>query len=133
LPPPTDAVVSIRLAREPIDPENIFLYHKTTQRQVYQQAQNAYATRDDVDDVLLWNSHQDVTETAIGNIMVQYEGQWLTPPVSCGLLAGTYRAWLLDQGKVQEQVISLDLLKQCQQICRINSVRGCELVCLHLD
>jgi para-aminobenzoate synthetase/4-amino-4-deoxychorismate lyase len=39
------------------------------------------------------------------------------------LLAGTYRAQLLDEGAIQERVITVDEFKQCKEIFLINSVR----------
>ncbi|MEM8605183.1 MAG: aminodeoxychorismate synthase component I [Cyanobacteria bacterium P01_H01_bin.121] len=125
LTPASDRIVRLCIAPAPIDPEDIFLYHKTTQRQVYEQAKQ-YAQSQGVDDAVLWNPQGQITETAIANIMVQYQGEWLTPPVECGLLGGTYRAWLLAAGKVQEQVVTLEMLSQSEQICRLNSVRGSE-------
>ena len=40
-----------------------------------------------------------------------------------GLLAGTFRAWLLDQGKIRERVMKIEDLKRCSKIYLINSVR----------
>lgn len=113
----------IRLANQPIDPHDRFLYHKTTQRQVYEQA---YQTHLDYDDVLLWNPKREITESCIANVIVQYRSAWLTPPIDCGLLAGTYRAWLLDQGKIKEEIISFKILEECEQILLANSVQGCQ-------
>jgi hypothetical protein len=39
------------------------------------------------------------------------------------LLAGTFRAWLLDQGKIQEQIKKVSDLKKCSKLFLINSVR----------
>jgi para-aminobenzoate synthetase/4-amino-4-deoxychorismate lyase len=97
-----------------------FLYHKTTHRQVYDAAQ---ASRADCDDVLLWNERGEITEACIANVVVQLDGKLLTPPVECGLLPGTFRAHLLDQGKVREEIITVDTLKQCTRIYVVNSVR----------
>ena len=120
----------IRLASKPINPDNRFLYHKTTERHAYEQARNEHP---DCDDVLLWNINREVTESCIANVIVQYRSRWLTPPVHSGLLAGTYRAWLLDQGKVEEAVIPLEMLDQCEQIFLTNSIRGCQLAKLIRD
>lgn len=120
----------VRLAPTPIDPQNPFLYHKTTHRQVYREAQNACS---DCEDVLLWNPDREVTESCIANLVIRVGDQWLTPPVRCGLLPGTYRAWLLEQHKIQEQVISVDQLKQAPEFYLINSVRGWQTAVLIQD
>jgi para-aminobenzoate synthetase / 4-amino-4-deoxychorismate lyase len=113
--------LNVCLAPLPIDSSHVFLYHKTTHRQVYEQARQACP---DYDDVILWNGNGELTESCIGNLVVAIAGQWYTPPVSCGLLAGTYRAWLLEQGVIQERVIRVKELADCSQIFLVNSVRG---------
>jgi len=108
------------LAPTPIDSANPFLYHKTTNRVVYEQALSAcpgYA------DVLLWNEKGEVTESSIANIVVELDSGLYTPPIPCGLLPGTYRAYLLEQGKVRERVIRKEDLARSAHIYLVNSVR----------
>ena len=111
---------TVALAREPVSSENVFLYHKTTNRSVYEAAR---ASQPDSDEVLLWNEHEELTEATTANIVVKLAGELLTPPVRCGLLAGVFRGRLLTEGVVREQVISLKDLVRCQEIYLINSVR----------
>ena len=73
--------------------------------------------------MLLYNEHGEVTETTRGNIVVRLGDDLWTPPVSCGLLAGTYRAKLLAEGKIRERVIPLEMLAKCDELFFINSVR----------
>ncbi|NJN32027.1 MAG: aminodeoxychorismate synthase component I [Synechococcales cyanobacterium RM1_1_8] len=108
------------LAAQPIDPNNPFLYHKTTQRQVYEQAQ---AARPGVDEVILWRDRQTITEGCIANVILDWRGELITPPISAGLLGGTFRAWLLDQGKLRERAITVDMLRQVPQFFLVNSLR----------
>ncbi|MBS1251223.1 MAG: Aminodeoxychorismate synthase component 1 [Anaerolineales bacterium] len=110
----------IRLAPAPVDSANRFLYHKTTHRAVYADAHDACP---DCDDVLLWNERGEITETTIANVVVELDGELVTPPVDCGLLAGTFRAWLLDQRQIREQTITIEDLKESDEIYLINSVR----------
>ena len=112
--------VSLAIAKEHINIYNPFSYHKTTNRQIYQKIRQAYP---DYDDVLLWNERQEITETCIANVVVKLKGKLLTPPVKSGLLAGTFRAALLEQKKITEAVITLSDLPQCEAIYLINSVR----------
>lgn len=109
-----------RLAATPIDQRSPFLYHKTTERRVYEQAR---AAAPDVDEVILWNSWGEVCEGCISNIVMDWQGQKITPPVESGLLPGCFRAWLLDQGTVREQVVTLEMLEQTSHFFLINSVR----------
>ncbi len=110
----------VKLARTPIDSAEIFLYHKTTHRGIYE---NAKRDEEQCDDVLLWNERREMTETCVSNIVVDLDGDRITPPVDSGLLAGTFRARLLEEGRIREQVLKIDDLKRCSRIYLINSVR----------
>jgi para-aminobenzoate synthetase/4-amino-4-deoxychorismate lyase len=118
----------LALAKSPVNTRDPFLYHKTTRRDVYEQA---LAAAGDCDDVLLWNAEGNLTECSIGNIVLRLQGKLRTPPVSCGLLAGTFRRKLLRENVIEERVIGLPELADAEAIYLINSVRGwvsCELV-----
>ena len=107
----------VRLAEQPIDSKDIFLYHKTTRREAYP------ACAPSLDDVLLYNENNELTEFTIGNLVVEINGELFTPPISCGLLAGTFRAQLLETGKIKEHIIQKDELEKCSKVFLINSVR----------
>ena len=112
----------IHLARHAVDSENdLFLYHKTTRRQTYD---NHMAEFPGYDDVLLFNEHRELTESCRANLVVETDNKMYTPPVSCGLLEGTYRRYLLEQDRIEERVIKLDELSDCSRIMLANSVRG---------
>ena len=115
-----DTVVRLRLAVEPVDKSHPFLYHKTTQRSMYESARAAVT---DCDDVVLWNQDREVTETTIANIVIERNGRLITPPISSGLLACTYREHLLNNGEIEEGIITLDDLTSADHIFTINSVR----------
>jgi para-aminobenzoate synthetase/4-amino-4-deoxychorismate lyase len=112
--------VRLELAASPIDASDVFLYHKTTHREVYAAAQNGCR---EGDDELLYNQLGEMTETLRGNLVVRCGDDLWTPPVSCGLLPGTYRAQLLAEGKIRERVVPLEMLSQCDELFFINSVR----------
>ncbi|MGJ3245209.1 MAG: aminodeoxychorismate synthase component I [Elainellaceae cyanobacterium] len=126
---PTHGPVRLRLASQAIDSTDPFLYHKTTHRQVYDEAR---AGCSDCDDVLLWNESGHVTESCIANLVVQIGHKQYTPPICCGLLAGTFRAWLLEQHKIEERVISREDLYRVDRLYLINSVRGWQEATLQL-
>ena len=112
--------LNVCLAKAPVDSRNVFLFHKTTQREVYESARRGFR---EVDDVLLYNEFGELTEFTIGNLVVELNGQWLTPPISCGVLAGTFRAYLVETGQVLEKAITVDQLNKCTKIFRVNSIR----------
>ena len=117
---PTTAPARLGVAPAPIDPSDVFLFHKTTNRTQYDQAKGADIG---VDDVILWNPDGLVTESTLGNIVAEIGGRKLTPPVACGLLAGTFREQLLAEKAVEEAAITLDELRAASRVWLINSVR----------
>ena len=113
--------LEVSLAEEPVDSNHPFLYHKTTHRDVYSHFQAKKPSK--VFDVLLWNEAGELTEFTNGNVVLEIdEGLW-TPPISSGLLAGTYRERLIQTGRIQEKVLTFADLKKSTKIWFINSVR----------
>ena len=112
--------LQVSMAKSPVDPSNVFLYHKTTYREPYKQAK---AECPGFDDVILYNTNNEITETSIANIVVKFNGTFYTPPVKCGLLNGVFRQHLLDQGTVREKQLTVNELKNSEDIYLINSVR----------
>jgi para-aminobenzoate synthetase/4-amino-4-deoxychorismate lyase len=110
----------VKLARSPISNKNRFLYHKTTNREVY----HRHVEDSNVFDTLLWNQAGELTEFTNGNLVVKSDGKLWTPFSACGLLNGTYREELLYGGKIEERIILKKDLKNAEQLWFINSVRG---------
>lgn len=113
------------LADLPLDSRDALLRHKTSHRDVYDRA---LAAHPEVDDVLLWNERGELTETCAGNVVVEIDGRRLTPPLSSGLLPGTFRAHLLERHEIEEAVLPVSGLGEARRLFMINSVRRwCEL------
>ena len=110
-------VFKVCIAEKPVNSKDVFLFHKTTQRETYPPVPAAF------DDVLLFNENDELTEFTIGNLVVEINGELFTPPISCGLLAGTFRNHLLETGKIKERVILKGELGKCSKIFLVNSVR----------
>lgn len=104
-----------------VNSKDRFLYHKTTNRQVYTDALNA---NPGFDDVILKNEKNEITESCFGNIIIKKKNEYLTPYYNSGLLNGTMREFLLQRKKVKEAVISESDLYEADKIFIINSVRG---------
>ncbi len=119
LDPPPDAPATLAIAESPIDPSDTFLFHKTTAREVYDRLR-----RPGADDTVLWNPAGEATETTVANLVVALGGRKVTPPVSAGLLAGTFRAELLARGEIVEAPVPLEALRGASGVWLINSVRG---------
>ncbi len=102
-----------------------FLYHKTTARKMYTQELDG-ARRKGLFDVLFCNERGEVTEGAISNIFILKNRIYYTPPVSCGLLAGTYRRYLMEQNEsaVVERVLFPEDVAKADAVYVCNTLRG---------
>ena len=110
----------VALATQPVDSADRFVFHKTTRRDFYKSQLEA---RPDCDDIIFWNERGEITESTIANVVVEMDGELFTPPVTSGLLAGTFRDHLLTEGKIKERVITIEELKNVKRFFLINSVR----------
>ncbi len=120
----------VGMSKSPVDKRDIFLYHKTTRRDLYA---NALKMCPGSDDVLLFNEEGQITESSIANVAIEVGGILYTPPLQCGLLPGTQRARLLDMGHLRERVVAVDEVLSSPQIYLLNAVRGIRKVCLSLS
>ena len=114
--------VPIQLAASPIDSRDVFLFHKTTRRAVYDGHRKALPNG--IYDALLWNECGEVTESTIANLVAEIDGVRWTPPRSAGLLAGTFRAELLENGEIREQTLTIADVADASRLWLINSLRG---------
>ena len=111
----------LELDTEPVDPSDPMLFHKTTERSVY----DLRAVRHpNADDVVLVNGAGEVTETSRANLLVQLGGRWWTPRLEAGLLPGIERGRLIDAGEVAERAITVDELRRADAIETVSSLRG---------
>ncbi|MEZ2329458.1 aminotransferase class IV family protein [Mesorhizobium sp. RCC_202] len=119
-----DKVWRLQLARVRLDSGNMLLRHKTSHREIYQQARAEYlATR--ADEVLLANERGELCEGTITNLFADFgDGVLATPRLDCGLLPGILRGALLDEGRAAEAIYSFEDLKSAKAIFVGNSLRG---------
>jgi para-aminobenzoate synthetase/4-amino-4-deoxychorismate lyase len=120
----SDSPWRLVVADDRVDSANRFLYHKTSRRDVYERAA-AQADAEGADEAVLVNEKGEVTEGARSNVFVRIDGQFWTPPVSCGLLAGVYREHILDTvEEAGERILTLEDLQRADGIFCCNGVRG---------
>jgi para-aminobenzoate synthetase/4-amino-4-deoxychorismate lyase len=127
LPAEQNPQVRLSFAPAPVSSSDVFLFHKTTQRQVYDKAR---AARPEAGDVLLWNERSEITETCTANVAAKLDGVWWTPPLACGLLAGTYRAELLAAGRLRECILTVNEVQHAEALAVLNAVRLWRAACL---
>ena len=100
-----------------VDAADVFMYHKTTHRSRYERAGAGQ-------EVMLVDDRGRITESTIANVVYRLDGQLYTPPVSDGLLPGTFRAWMLELGVVRERSLTLQELDRVGELMLVNSIRG---------
>ncbi len=121
--------VGVLLAPEhgfaPTHSGDVLLLHKTTRRADYDRAWQA-AEALGCFDMLFFNERGELTEGGRSNVFVKLDGQWVTPPLSCGVLPGVMRGVLLDDPAfgVQERVVTRDALARAQALVLTNALRG---------
>ena len=120
---PDDGGDPVRLAvsSDAVVSSDVRLFHKTVERDRYDRRRAAH---DGVDDVLLVNERDEITETTIANVAVDLGDGWVTPPLESGCLPGTYRAELIDSGHLTERVVTRRELGSALRLAVFNSVRG---------
>ena len=116
-----DETGMILLSQCRVSTADVFLYHKTTRRDIYVSEK---ANHPGCYDVIFLNEMDEVTEGTFNNIVVQLDGHLLTPAVHCGLLPGVFRQELLEKGEIREAVINAEELLKAEKVWLINSVRG---------
>ena len=117
---PRNGLQRVAFAPAPVDIGDVHLFHKTSRRSVYETARAALP---ECDDVLLWNERGEITESCTANIVADVGGDLVTPPISCGLLPGTFRDALLREGVIVERIIRKEYLRAARRIYLVNSVR----------
>jgi para-aminobenzoate synthetase/4-amino-4-deoxychorismate lyase len=111
-------------ASQRTDLHDRMLFHKTTDRRLYDESFKA-AAQAGYCDVLFLNQRGEVTEGAISNIFIEKAGRWFTPPIECGLLPGVYRRHLLEtRPGIEQRILSVQDLKSADAIYLTNAVRG---------
>jgi para-aminobenzoate synthetase/4-amino-4-deoxychorismate lyase len=124
--PPADpeAVMRFAISSSRVDSSDLFLFHKTTRRELYDREWQEHSERLGTDEVIYLNERGELAEGSRTTIFIERDGELLTPPLSAGLLPGTLRAELLAEGKAREVVLTPADLEATEAIFLGNSVRG---------
>lgn len=111
---------TIALSPLRVNSGNPFLVHKTSVRS---HIEAAVRSRKDACDVILVNEREELCETSRGNLVLDIGGTLYTPRADSGLLRGTFRDFLLDNGEIMERTLYPTDLFAARRIYMINSVR----------
>ncbi|MFC5460102.1 chorismate-binding protein [Massilia niabensis] len=122
---PLHEPVRLVLAEETTHSADVFLRHKTAIRNRYDAAWRA-AEAQGAFDALFFNERGELTEGGRSNVFVRIDGNWFTPPLSCGLLPGVMRSVMLaaPAWHARERVITRAMLERAEGIVVCNALRG---------
>lgn len=118
-----DTQWTIAIAKTLMSSANTLIQHKTSKRDVYQNARAEFS-QTDINEVILCNEKGEICEGTITNIFIRAgDDKLLTPHFNCGLLPGIYRQHLLETNQAREAVLTIDDLRQADEIYVGNSLR----------
>ena len=120
---PVPVTASLIFSEKKTEKTNPFLFHKTSRRILYDQ-ELASCRDKGFYEVIFTNTDGEITEGSITNIIIKRGGVFLTPPLSSGILPGTYREYLLTSQiiPIKEKILYPDDLLSSAEIFIINSV-----------
>lgn len=119
-----DAVMRYVVSETRLDSADIFLFHKTTRRELYDREWQQYSQSAGADEVIYLNERAELCEGSRTTIFLERDGRLFTPALACGLLPGTLRAELIAEGRAVEALLTLEDLQSADAIYLGNSVRG---------
>lgn len=107
----------IIISPKSLNSQNDLIYHKTTLRSEHIVPEGYF-------DIIYLNEKNELCEGSRSNIVLDIDGELLTPSLECGLLAGTLRGALVKNGAIKEAVLGQNELKNARKIYCLNSLRG---------
>jgi para-aminobenzoate synthetase / 4-amino-4-deoxychorismate lyase len=119
-----DAVMRYVISDVRLNSHDLFLYHKTTRRELYDSEWRNYHDTLGADEVIYLNERGELAEGSRTSIFVERGDRLLTPLLTTGLLPGTLRAALIDDGRATEARLTIEDLNGAEAVFLGNSVRG---------
>ncbi|MFZ6847967.1 aminodeoxychorismate synthase component I [Undibacterium sp. RuRC25W] len=107
------------------DSNDLFLQHKTSVRQQYDEAWQM-AEKQGAFDMVFFNEQGHLTEGGRSNILLFVHGRWVTPPLADGVLPGVMRSVVLNDSRYRltEQSLTRADLMSAERIMLCNALRG---------
>ena len=120
-------VQKVRFSDKRVSSRHVFLYHKTTDRELYNKEHKKWKKKGYFD-IIFTNEKNQITEGAISNIIIKKGKAYYTPPVESGLLNGVFRKSLLKKIPLKEKVLYKKDVLCANEVYMVNSVRGMKRV-----
>lgn len=74
--------------------------------------------------MLFFNERGELTEGGRSSVFVKLDGKWFTPPIDAGVLPGVMRAVLLEELGAAERTLTMDDLRNAEDLFISNALRG---------
>ncbi len=116
--------IPLALSKYPLGVEVQHRQTKISQRDFYDGERARICAQTEASEVIFRNHEGFICEGSFTSIFAKIKGQLYTPPLTVGILPGVLRQELIDTGKAQEKRLSVDDLKQAEEIFVGNSLRG---------
>ena len=81
------------------------------------------ARNEGFDDCILFNSKNEITESAVSNLIFLIAGEWVTAPITAGLLPGVMRAIAIEECGVKVRPIHISEVPNIESGFLISSLR----------
>lgn len=86
------------------------------------------AHKEGFDDAIRFNTTGDVAESAVSNLLLKVDGQWITPNLESGCLPGITRALALEWFDIEERSVTRENLDQVESIYLLSSLKDLQPV-----
>jgi 4-amino-4-deoxychorismate lyase len=126
-PPPISKKWRLGLAETKLDSGDMWLRHKTSNRNLYDTDRATYCSGNTpkFDELIYLNQRDELCEGTITSLFIDDgTGVLKTPPLECGILPGVLRDNLLQNRKAVEAVLTLDDARKAEALFLGNSLRG---------
>jgi len=80
------------------------------------------------DDAIIVTEDGQVAETSVATLLLKIENEWVTPPLSSGILNGVVRALVLEAGLAKVKRVDLNELNVVQSALLLTSLRNAQHV-----
>ena len=83
----------------------------------------AAANNEGFHDSILFNDKNEITETAVANVVFLINGEWCTPPITAGILPGVMRAIAIEECGVKVRAIHVSEIPEVESGFLLSSLR----------
>jgi branched-chain amino acid aminotransferase len=115
---------------EPTEPANVNFYTETVIGSQHKLFPYDFrfsiiesARNEGFDDSILFNAKNEITESAVSNLVFLVGGEWITPPITAGLLPGVVRAIAIEHCAVKVRPIHVSEIPEVESAFLLSSLR----------